>query len=406
MIQTILDNIRQLQAQITPQPGVVPPDHNPDMLLIGCIDARLDPRKNIGIPDGKALIYRNIGAVVTPNNPSNADRNDQEEALTYAIKEKGVKHIAVMGHTCCGGMNACLCGTDKDFPAIHEHLKPFQGVRGSVIQQGGDQNQQARAMEESCVRQSIENLMGYPVVAEAVKAGTLQLHGWVINTATRRIKEMDPITKIFQPMAVHPNIPERSAEGKYDVIELVRFQQRAASSADLTPPPQSPEILLIGDMDARINPASRLKIPYGKALILRELDPCAEINRSSQESALQFAIQAQKVKDVVLMLHSHSDRYSGATLEEERKAQEVAMRRHIGTLKHYPAVAEALASGQIKLHGWIIDTATKLISEMDLHTGQFKPMAGQGHDVHWADKIPSHTAHSATLSPVYTKNHL
>src|SRR5437868_5582255 len=40
--------------------------HEPEMLYIGCIDARLDPVKDIGIPQGKALIYRNVGALVPP----------------------------------------------------------------------------------------------------------------------------------------------------------------------------------------------------------------------------------------------------------------------------------------------------------------------------------------------------
>ena len=399
-IGTFLANLgggRNEAAGMLGADALMPPKNNPDMLLIGCIDARLDPRNDIGIPDGKAAIYRNIGAVIAPND-SSVQSNDQAEALTDAIK-KGVRHIAVMGHTCCGGMNACLCGTDTAFPAVHDHLKPFQGVRSDVIAKGGELQEQERAMEQGSVRQSIENLMTYPVVAEAVKSGKVQLHGWVINTATKRIKEMDPKTKAFKLMEVLPSLPQPGYDGKFDVVDLVRFQQRSASSADLTPPEQFPDTLLMSDMDASSNPTNIFKIPYGKVLIHRELDPCAECNRTSQEAALQFAISAKKVKDVVLMLHSNSDLHSDAAPGEQRQTEEDTLRRRMERLKSYPVVAQALADGSVKLHGWILDSSTRNISEMDLETGQFKPMGEQEQAAHWAEKIQHPPMQSLHLKP-------
>ena len=241
--------------------------------------------------------------------------------------------------------------------------------------------------------------MTYPVVAEAVKSGKVQLHGWVINTATKRIKEMDPKTKVFKPMELLPSLPQPGYDGKFDVVDLVRFQQRSASSADLTPPEQFPDTLLMSDMDASSNPTNIFKIPYGKVLIHRELDPCAECNRTSQEAALQFAISAKKVKDVVLMLHSNNEHHDDVAPEDKRKSEEATMRQRIEMLKSYPVVEQALAEGTVKLHGWILDSSTRNISEMDLKTGQFKPLGEQEQEAHWVENILHPPMQSLHLKP-------
>ncbi len=38
----------------------------------------------------------------------------------------------------------------------------------------------------------MENLLGYPEVAEAVEAGRVKLHGWVYELASARLKAYHP----------------------------------------------------------------------------------------------------------------------------------------------------------------------------------------------------------------------
>src|SRR5688572_27675034 len=65
MTTSIIDRIKAKQSN-QPVLDLNPPRHRPEMLYIGCIDARLDPIDDIGIPKGKALIYRNVAALVRP----------------------------------------------------------------------------------------------------------------------------------------------------------------------------------------------------------------------------------------------------------------------------------------------------------------------------------------------------
>ena len=197
----IIDIIRAQQAGI-PAGHVPPPNHEPEMLLIGCIDARLNIKSDIGIPDGKALIHRNIAALVRGKpSPDDKEGSSVAASVQFAINIMRVKHIVVMGHTDCGGIRACLDGNHThDTDHIRHYLAGLDPTREAVIAQGGNTQAQARAMEEAAVRQSVANLHTYDVVEQALADGRVDLHGWVIDTGTRRICEMDLQTGRFQPM--------------------------------------------------------------------------------------------------------------------------------------------------------------------------------------------------------------
>jgi len=202
MKNDVISRIRRLQSDLPLLKDLAPAPHKPEMLLIGCVDARLNPKIDIGIPDGKALIHRNIAALVRSKpNPADNEGSSVAASLEFAINVMKVKHIVVMGHTDCGGIMACLHGAHDDhMQHIRRYLAPLDKAREEVLAQGGDIEAQALAMEEAAIRQSIANLKTYDLVQSALKEKRVELHGWLINTATKRIAEMDLSTGKFNPM--------------------------------------------------------------------------------------------------------------------------------------------------------------------------------------------------------------
>lgn len=197
----VIKNIRQKQVDMSVTEGLLPPVHNPEMLLIGCIDARLNISTDVGIPYGKALIYRNVAALISgTKGEDDLGHISEAAALEFAVNVMKIKDIVVMGHTDCGGIHACLHGA-QGAKHIMEYLAPLKAVRNEVSAKGGDVVQMARAMEQAAVRQSIANLTTYNAVANAIAEKRLALHGWVISTATKRISEMDAKTGEFKLMA-------------------------------------------------------------------------------------------------------------------------------------------------------------------------------------------------------------
>ena len=215
MKKDLIDAIRDNQADL-PCDDRKAPAHEPEMLLIGCVDARLNPKIDMGIPDGKALIHRNIAALVR-SKPDEGDIAGTSvlASLEFAINVMHVKHIVVMGHTDCGGIRACLEDNHThDTQGIRKYLTPLAEVREDVIAHGGDMAAQARAMEKAAVRQSVKNLLEYEVVQEALADGRINIHGWVINTGTKRIMQMDLKTGEFSRMSEENCPPHMSKTAK------------------------------------------------------------------------------------------------------------------------------------------------------------------------------------------------
>lgn len=184
----VISQILNLHKNLPATDNFQVPDHTPEILLIGCIDARLDVLTDLGIPKGKALIMRNIAALIAGIKEDGKSRSTESAALQFAITAKQVKHIVVMGHTHCGGIEACVHGAD--LPEVQRYLAPLEPARDRVRANGGNLDEQARSMEEEAVRQSVKNLMSFPCVEKAVAEGRIKVHGWVIDIVTSRLKIM------------------------------------------------------------------------------------------------------------------------------------------------------------------------------------------------------------------------
>src|SRR2546423_1266076 len=118
-----LSRIRRAQREAPLLENLQPPPHEPEMLLIGCIDARLNIT-DIGIPYGRALVFRDVAALVAGmSGDGDAEHLSEAAVLEFAVNVMRVKDIVVMGHTDCGGIRACLYGDiTPDTQHIHKYL--------------------------------------------------------------------------------------------------------------------------------------------------------------------------------------------------------------------------------------------------------------------------------------------
>ncbi|WP_282095162.1 carbonic anhydrase [Epibacterium ulvae] len=174
----------------------------PRAMVISCCDSRVHVTSIFGADQGEFFIHRNIANLVPPFAPD-GDHHGTSAAVEYAVTALKVSHLIVLGHSQCGGVQGCIDMCKGHAPQLEEKtsfvgrwmeiLKPkFEKVED--IQ---DDNEQARQFERHAVVASLENLMTFPFISEAVEKGALSLHGLWTDIGEGGLECYDPATDKF-----------------------------------------------------------------------------------------------------------------------------------------------------------------------------------------------------------------
>ncbi|MDO5642844.1 MAG: carbonic anhydrase, partial [Paracoccus sp. (in: a-proteobacteria)] len=105
-------------------------------------------------------------------------------------------HLIVMGHTKCGGVAGCHAMCSGQAPALEEHSS-FIGRWMDILRPGYERvaglpaDEQIPALEREAVMVSLENLMSFPFVHEAVTSERMTLHGLIHNIGDGTLLQFD-----------------------------------------------------------------------------------------------------------------------------------------------------------------------------------------------------------------------
>ena len=168
--------------------GLAEDGQHPSALFIGCSDSRVIPELLTGAAPGELFVVRNVANQI----PNRADPDlSVGAAIEFAVQQLTVREVVVCGHDGCGGVKAALDGLpgiepDSELAGWLKGLLPT--VARARAAEPDARSQLRRAVEEN-VLDGIANLMTFPAIATAVRAGRLRLHGWVyaLHEATLRI---------------------------------------------------------------------------------------------------------------------------------------------------------------------------------------------------------------------------
>ncbi|UWQ18094.1 carbonic anhydrase [Jannaschia sp. M317] len=154
----------------------------PRAMVISCCDSRVHVTSIFGAEQGEFFIHRNIANLVPPHEPDGL-KHGTSAAIEYAVKSLRVAQIIVLGHSECGGVRGCEAMCTGHAPELVEEGS-FVGRWMDVLRPGwelvkdiSDDDARLEALEKQAVLTSLDNLMTFPFVAEAVEAGDLALHG-------------------------------------------------------------------------------------------------------------------------------------------------------------------------------------------------------------------------------------
>jgi carbonic anhydrase len=221
-----------------------------------------------------------------------------------------------------------------------------------------------------------------------------------------------------QVMTTTPaTFPGRLLEG-YRSFLGERLPREQARFEELAREGQNPETMVIGCCDSRVSPEVIFDAGPGELFVVRNVanlvppfSPDGELHGTS--AALEFAVQALKVKHIVVMGHARcggvrafaddaqgplspgdfigkwitllgpaAERTGGRGFNEglpdyvERLAM-AGVETSLANLRTFPCVKILEEKGRLRLHGAYFAVATGVLMLLDPATGQFRPAVGQ-----------------------------
>jgi carbonic anhydrase len=210
--------------------------------------------------------------------------------------------------------------------------------------------------------------------------------------------------------------PDRLIEG-YRSFLGERLPQEQQRFAELAETGQSPEVMVVGCCDSRVSPEVIFDARPGELFVVRNVanlvppfSPDGELHGTS--AALEYAVQALKVKHIVVMGHARcggvrafaddgqgplspgdfigkwitllgpaAERTGGRGFNEglpdyvERLAL-AGIETSLQNLRGFPCVRILEEKGRLQLHGAYFDVATGVLMLRDPGTGAFRPAVG------------------------------
>jgi carbonic anhydrase len=168
----------------------------PRSMVISCCDSRVHVTSIFGADQGEFFIHRNIANLVPAYLPD-GEKHGTSAAIEYAVQSLKVVHLIVLGHTHCGGVQGCHDMCSGHAPELEERTS-FVGRWMDILRPGyervrdlPDTEAQLRELERQAVIVSLDNLMTFPFVREAVESGDLSLHGLLTDTGEGVLEQFD-----------------------------------------------------------------------------------------------------------------------------------------------------------------------------------------------------------------------
>ena len=177
----------------------------PHTLFLACSDSRADPALIFDAAPGDLFVVRNVANLVPLYQPDGG-QHGTSAAVEYAVTALKVAHLIVLGHSSCGGVAGCMAMCSGHAPELLEKSS-FVGRWMDILKPGyekvkdePDPETRQRMLEKEAVLTSLNNLMEFPFVREAVEAQSLSLHGLWTEIGAGALEYYDPAKGGFYPV--------------------------------------------------------------------------------------------------------------------------------------------------------------------------------------------------------------
>lgn len=152
----------------------------PHTMVIACCDSRVDPALILQCDPGDLFVVRNVANIVPPYEKDEM-HHGTSAALEFGICFLQVKHLILLGHSQCGGIQALLQEDNSSKP------NDFISNWVSLIKMDDFMNKQPDEYAQLALLKSYQNCMTFPWIQEKIQQDELKLHVWFFDIKEGRI---------------------------------------------------------------------------------------------------------------------------------------------------------------------------------------------------------------------------
>ena len=157
-------------------------------MVVGCCDSRVSPEAIFDARPGELFVVRNVANLVPPYSPDGL-YHGVSAALEYGIAVLRVKHLVVLGHARCGGIQAFASNAPTgDF--IGKWISLLAPAAASV-QSERENGDYLKRLEQASLARSLDNLTTFPFIRAARECNGLALFGAYFDVATGELSVLE-----------------------------------------------------------------------------------------------------------------------------------------------------------------------------------------------------------------------
>jgi carbonic anhydrase len=172
---------------------------NPDICVLSCCDSRVDPVSIFNADPGDMFVIRNVANLVPPYRAGDGLQGTST-AIEFAVRNLKVGLILVLGHARCGGVRAAIDATIvEDAVFLKQWINLLNDAKQRLDPHVADDPDH---LEHESIRVSLDRLMSFPFVADAVKSGQLKLAGARFSIFDGKLEILDQETGKFAAIEV------------------------------------------------------------------------------------------------------------------------------------------------------------------------------------------------------------
>jgi carbonic anhydrase len=163
----------------------------PQTMVVACCDSRVDPALILQCNPGDLFVVRNVANIIPPYEKDEA-HHGTSAALEFGIRYLKVKHLILLGHSQCGGMQALLdshsSASEDDF--IHDWV--------CLVKKDNVTLKSADDYAKLALQQSYQNALSFPWIKEKVLEKKLIIHLWFFDIKTGQIFSYSETEKAYE----------------------------------------------------------------------------------------------------------------------------------------------------------------------------------------------------------------